>query len=78
MLIEGYILCIKISRFWYTPRPYSERIRLLASLFNTTIYCACLLYLSDAKEPIAPVLLDKDATGCIWVSEKTSYRQLGE
>ena len=30
-------LCLKNSRFWYSPRPRSEPVRLLAFLFNTTI-----------------------------------------
>jgi hypothetical protein len=30
------------------------------------------------KARFAPVLTNKDATGCIWVSENTSSRQLDE
>ena len=50
-----------------------ERILMLQD-----IMCLLLGYSTGAKRRFPPVLTNKDTRGCIWVSEKTSSRKVGE
>jgi hypothetical protein len=58
--------------------PGFDALTRLASLSTTPISWGSVLCLWNSKTRLVPVQLHKNALGCIWVSEKTPSRILGE